>query len=70
MSQFGALVEAWIDRYLMSPHVFPFSRVLPEPAKKAVKEWFKENDPLDYEVFGPAKQYKPKKKPTKKAARK
>jgi hypothetical protein len=62
LEHIGAMFEAWIDLYVMSPHVFPFTRAFPEAAKKAVKDWFKDNDPLDYEVFPPAKQYKPKKK--------
>lgn len=60
LAHIGEMVEAWIDRFVISPHVFPFTRTLPEAANKAVADWFKDNDPLDYEVFAPEKQYKPK----------
>ena len=60
LEHIGAMVEAWIDRYVMTPHMFPFTRDFPDAAKQAVKEWFKDRDPLDYEVFRPVKQYKPK----------
>jgi len=59
LSHIGSFVEQWIDRYMMSA-AFPFSRELPEPAQKAVDEWFKGRNPLDYEVFGPQKKYKTK----------
>ena len=50
-------IEAWIDRYVQTLHTFPFPRVLPGPAREAVKEWYKEIDPLDYTVFSPEKRY-------------
>jgi hypothetical protein len=56
------MVKTWIDRYVMSTHVFPFPKKFPEAADKAVKDWFKTENPLDYEVLSPAKRYKPKAK--------
>ncbi len=60
LAHIGKFVEQWIDRYIME-YTFPFARELPEPANKAIKEWFKDRNPLDYEVFGPQKKYKPTK---------
>jgi aminopeptidase YwaD len=54
------MIKSWIDRYVTSPHVFPFSKKFPDAADKAVKDWFKTGNPLDYDVFTPAKRYKPK----------
>ncbi len=58
----GAMIEAWIERYLITPHAFPFTRSLPDAAKNALDKWYKGNNPLDYEVFSPVKKYKPTKK--------
>ncbi|MBT3192240.1 MAG: M28 family peptidase [Verrucomicrobia bacterium] len=66
LAHIGGIVEAWMDRYVMSPHVFPFPRELPEAATDAVKKWFKEKNPLDYEAFTPQKRYRPKAKKGKK----
>jgi len=60
LEHIGRMIERWIDRYIMSLHVFPFPKKFPEVADKAVKDWFKTDNPLDYEVFSPAKRYKPK----------
>ena len=50
-------VEAWIDRYIQTLHVFPFSRVIPDQAVAAVKKKFIDRDPLDYTVTGPEKMH-------------
>jgi hypothetical protein len=57
LAHIGEFVEKWINRYMMSA-IFPFTKILPEPANKAVEDWFKGTNPLDYEVFGPQKKYK------------
>jgi hypothetical protein len=62
LAHIGAMVEAWVDRHVIVPHVFPFSRALPEVATKTMKAWFKDGNPLDYEVSAPTRQYKPKRK--------
>ena len=51
-------IEAWIDRYVQELHFFPFPRSLPDAAKTAVKDWYKDKNPLDYGVFSPEKRYK------------
>ena len=68
LAHIGAMVEAWIERYVISPHVFPFSREFPDAAKTAVKAWFKDKNPLDYEVYSPAKKYKAKRALAKKTS--
>lgn len=59
LAHMGGFVESWITRHAFM-HVFPFSRELPEVATEAVNKYFKKRDPLDYDVYGPAKRYKPK----------
>lgn len=53
----GGFIEAWVDRYVQSTHVFPFTKEYPQAAKDAVAAWYKGKNPLDYEVFGPEKKY-------------
>ena len=67
LAHISEFVESWIDRYLLGMHTFPFTRTLPESAKKGVDSWYKgKGNPLDYEVLGPEKKYRPsKKKPAK-----
>ena len=57
LAHIGEFVESWINRYVQKMHSFPFSRTLSAAAKDAVKDWYKEKNPLDYTVFSPEKQY-------------
>lgn len=60
LAHIGGFIEKWIDRYLLEMHLFPFSKEMPDPAKTAVKNYFKDKNPLDYKIKGPEKRYKRK----------
>ena len=67
LAHIGGFVESWINRFVMSA-TFPFSREIPQESQKAVDDWFKGRNPLEYEVFGPAKKYKGHRRTKKKAS--
>ena len=56
LAHIGVYIEAWINRFIREMHSFPFSRDLPSVVKAAVKEWYKDRNPLDYTVFAPEKK--------------
>ncbi len=59
LAHIGTFVEAWLERYVLTMHSFPFPKAFPDAANTAVKDWFKDRNPLDYEVLGPERRYSP-----------